>query len=109
MSVPFCLAAKILNLKIFLFEPNLVLGRSNLFLLNYCEKIFTYNKKIKNLPKEMSYKNYVIKPLIRKEIIQSKKQFIKKSKYFSLLIIGGSQGAKKFDNLFSKGICLKLG
>ena len=52
MSIPICLAAKILNLKIFLFEPNLVLGRSNLFLLNYCEKIFTYNKKIKNFPKK---------------------------------------------------------
>ena len=37
MSVPICLAARFLNLKLFLFEPNLVLGRSNLFLLNYCE------------------------------------------------------------------------
>ena len=67
MSIPICLAAKILNLKIFLFEPNLVLGRSNLFLLNYCEKIFTYNKKIKNFPKKMNHKNLVIKPLIRKK------------------------------------------
>ena len=104
MSVPICLAARFLNLKLFLFEPNLVLGRSNLFLLDYCEKIFTYNKKIKNLPKKMGYKNFVIKPLIRKEIIQSKKQFVKKSKYFSLLIIGGSQGAKKFDNLFNEDL-----
>ena len=52
----------------------------------------------------MGYKNFVIKPLIRKEIIQSKKQFIKKSKYFSLLIIGSSQGAKKFDNLFNEDL-----
>ena len=38
MSVPICLAARFFEFKTFLFEPNLVLGRSNLFLLNYCEK-----------------------------------------------------------------------
>ena len=31
MSVPICLAAKFLNLKLFLFEPNLVLGRQTYF------------------------------------------------------------------------------
>ena len=56
MSVPVCIAARLLNLKVFLFEPNLVIGRSNLFLLNYCEKIFTYDKKIKNLQKKCATK-----------------------------------------------------
>jgi len=100
MSVPFCLAARILKLKILLFEPNLVLGRANLFLLDYCDKIFTYSKTIKNLPKKMRYKNFVIKPLIRKDIFLSKNKPTKKPIKFSILIIGGSQGAKKFDNLF---------
>ena len=68
MSVPVCIAARLLNLKVFLFEPNLIIGRSNLFLLNYCEKIFTYDKKIKNLPKKIYHKNFVINPLIRKNI-----------------------------------------
>ena len=85
MSVPICLAARVLKLKIFLFEPNLVLGRANLFLLNYCDKIFTYNKKIKNLPKKMNYKNFVIKPLISKKIFLSKSQLKKKQKQFSLI------------------------
>ena len=31
MSVPICLAAEFLNLRIFLFEPNLVIGRADLF------------------------------------------------------------------------------
>ena len=100
MSVPICLAARVLKLKIFLFEPNMVIGRANLFLLNYCDKIFTYNKNIKNLPKKMNYKNFVIKPLIRKNIFLAKSAFKKKQKQFSLLIIGGSQGAKRFDDLF---------
>ena len=67
MSLPICLAAKFLKLKIFLFEPNLVLGRANLFLLNYCDKIFTYNKEIRNFPIKLQHKNYVIKPLIKKK------------------------------------------
>ncbi len=100
MSVPICLAARILKLKIFLFEPNMVIGRANLFLLNYCDKIFTYSKHVKNLPKKMNYKNFVIKPLIRKNIFLAKTKFKKKQKQFSLLIIGGSQGAKRFDDMF---------
>ena len=100
MSIPICLAAKILKLKILLLEPNLVLGRANLFLLNYCNKIFTYSRNIKNLPKKMRYKNFVIKPLIRKNIFLAKTKIKKKQIIFSILIIGGSQGAKKFDNLF---------
>ena len=79
MSIPICLAAKTLNLKIFLFEPNFVLGRANLFLLNYCNKIFTYSRNIKNLPKKMRYKNFVIKPLIRKDIFLAKNSLKKKN------------------------------
>ena len=104
MSIPICLAARILNLKIFLFEPNLVLGRANLFLLKYCSRIFTYSKKIKNLPKKMSYKNIIIKPLIRKNFFLSKRNIKRKNNKFAILIIGGSQGAKIFDNLFLKDL-----
>ncbi len=104
MSLPICLAARFLNTKIFLFEPNLVLGRANLFLLNYCEKIFTYRKKIKNLPNKMNHKNFVIKPLIRKKIFLSKDRLKKKIKSLSLLIIGGSQSARKFDSLFNEDL-----
>ena len=104
MSVPFCLAARILKLKIFLFEPNLVLGKANLFLINYCDKIFTYHKNIKNLPKKMRYKNFVIKPLIRKDIFLAKSHFVKKQSKFTILIIGGSQSAKKFDDLFKNDL-----
>ena len=39
-----------LNLKIYLFEPNLVLGRGNRYFLNICKKIFCYTNQIKNFP-----------------------------------------------------------
>ena len=104
MSIPICLAARILKIKILLLEPNLVLGRANQFLLNYCNKIFTYSRNIKNLPRKMRYKNFVIKPLIKKDIFLSKTKLKKKTTKFSMLIIGGSQGAKKFDNLFKNDL-----
>ena len=78
MSIPICLAARILKLKILLFEPNLVLGRANLFLLNYCDRIFTYRREIKIFQK-MRYKNFVIKPLIRKNIFLVKTKLEKKT------------------------------
>ena len=40
MSLPLILAAKLLKLKIYLFEPNQVLGRANKYFLNSCLKIF---------------------------------------------------------------------
>ena len=105
MSIPICLAAKILNIKIFLFEPNFVLGRANLFLLNYCEKIITYAKKIlKIYLMKKKHKNFIIKPLIKKNIFLSKRISKKKLRKFVILIIGGSQGARKFDNLFSRDL-----
>ena len=42
MSLPICMAAKIFSIKIYLFEPNMVLGRANIFFLRYEKKIFCY-------------------------------------------------------------------
>src|SRR5210317_186990 len=52
MSLPLCMAAKILSIKIFLLEPNMVLGRANNFFLQFSEKIFCYNNSLKNFPKK---------------------------------------------------------
>ena len=58
MSLPIILAAKILNLKIYLLEPNLVLGRANKYFLNFCTKIFCYTNKIINYPKNYKHIYY---------------------------------------------------
>ena len=46
MSLSIVLAAKIFNKKIFLFEPNSIIGRSNKFLLKFSNKIFCYDKDL---------------------------------------------------------------
>ena len=103
MSLPLCVASKILNIKLFLFEPNLVLGRANKFFIHNCHKIFCYSNKIKNFPNNLKYKISIIPPLLRKEFYNLKETNIT-DKNISLLIIGGSQGAKSFDEMAQSSI-----
>ena len=103
MSLPFCIAARFLKIKIYLFEPNMVLGRSNKFILKYCEKIFCYDKNIINFPKELNHKIFLIEPFLSKKIYSQKKN---SEKHFDneikLLVLGGSQGARFFDKFTVK-------
>ncbi|MBC8295672.1 MAG: UDP-N-acetylglucosamine--N-acetylmuramyl-(pentapeptide) pyrophosphoryl-undecaprenol N-acetylglucosamine transferase, partial [Pelagibacterales bacterium] len=99
MSLPFCITAKIFNITIYLFEPNMVLGRANNFFVKYCKKIFCYSNEIVNFPIKYMNRILLIDPLLRKEfysIIPNNKKTINEE--ITFLIIGGSQGAKLFDN-----------
>tara|TARA_B100001057_G_scaffold207877_1_gene208541 strand:+ start:2409 stop:3473 length:1065 start_codon:yes stop_codon:yes gene_type:complete len=106
MSLPVILASRILGLEIFLIEPNHVLGRANKFFLNSCKRIFCYNEKIKNFPEKLRNKIIIIDPLVKKKIYEL--EFSKKrAEKFTILIVGGSQGANIFnDNL--KNSLLKI-
>jgi len=96
MSLPLILAARILKLNIYLIEPNHVLGRANRYFLNFCRKIFCYAKNIKNFPNIHKSKIIVIDPLVKKNVYDF--NTINKDKtHFTLLIVGGSQGANIFD------------
>ena len=101
MSLPLCLAAKVLRIKIFLIEPNIVLGRANKFFLNFSEKLLSYSKNLINLPKALKQKQTIIRPLIRKKYYE-KKYYEKQDSFFTIIIIGGSQGASIFDTLINE-------
>jgi len=103
MSVPLCLASKILNIRLFLFEPNMVLGRSNKFFIKDCKKIFCYSDKIKDFPNKFTDKISIIPTLLRKEFYNIKK-IDTMNNDVDLLIIGGSQGAKLFDTIIQSSI-----
>ena len=103
MSLPLCLASRILKIKIFLFEPNMVLGRANNFFIKSCEKIFCYSDKIKNFPDKYSNKIRIIPTLLRRrfyEVEKTKPIFDR----INLLVVGGSQGAKIFDSLIKTSV-----
>ena len=101
MSLPLCLAAKLLSVKIFLIEPNMVLGRANKFFLNFSERLLCYFKTLINLPEKFKKKQIIISPLIREKYYDSKK-YQKDNSLFTIIIIGGSQGASIFDNLINE-------
>jgi len=101
MSLPICIAAKILRIKIILFEPNSVIGRANRLLLNICYKIICYDKDLKLLPVKYNDKVYLIDRILRKEIYLSNKNNKKDfGELKKILVLGGSQGA----NFFNKNI-----
>ena len=103
MSLPLCLAAKILNIKIFLLEPNMIIGRANKFFLNFCEKIICYSNKIIGFPSKFKSKLVTLNPIIRKKFYE--KNFKEKTdKIFTIMIVGGSQGAKIFDEIIHESI-----
>ena len=108
MSLPLCLASNLLNIKIYIFEPNSVLGRANKLILNFAKKIICYEKNLKGISKKLSNKIYLVKPLLRKEIYKYKKnENTKIAEKKKILIIGGSQGARFFDEFITK-IIIKL-
>ena len=103
MSLPVILAARFLNLNIYLIEPNLVLGRANRYFLKDCKNIFCYTDQIKNFPDNFKNKMSIISPLVRKHVYKLKSTYDHKNK-FTLLIVGGSQGANVFDKSLKNSI-----
>ncbi len=96
MSLPIILASKMLKLEIYLIEPNQVLGRANKFFLKSCKKIICYSKELKNFPKIYKDKITIINPLVKKNIYELVSPH-KQNRKFTLLVVGGSQGANIFD------------
>ncbi len=106
MSLPIILAARILKLEIYLVEPNQVLGRANRYFLKSCKRIFCYSEKVKNFPVIFKNKIIIIHPLVKKKIYELKLSD-KINDKFTILIVGGSQGANIFDKSL-KDIIVKI-
>jgi UDP-N-acetylglucosamine--N-acetylmuramyl-(pentapeptide) pyrophosphoryl-undecaprenol N-acetylglucosamine transferase len=103
MSLPLCIAAWILNIKIYLLEPNMVIGRANKFFLKFCKKIICYSDNIIIFTKKYKNKLNIINPLIREKYYNKKSKKNNNNK-FTLIIIGGSQGAQIFDKILHESI-----
>ena len=105
MSLPFCIASILLNIKVFIFEPNSVLGRTNKLIQSLAEKIICYDEDLLGISKKSSNKICLVKPFLRKEIYEyQKNEKIVFDKEKKILILGGSQGAKFIDEHITKSI-----
>tara|TARA_Y100000590_G_scaffold229821_1_gene259185 strand:- start:1474 stop:2559 length:1086 start_codon:yes stop_codon:yes gene_type:complete len=100
VSFPISLASKFLNLPLVIYENNMALGRANKYLLPIAKKIFLTKKNLINFPKKHNDKIYKIGSILNKDIINySKNKKNKDNEFFSILILGGSQGAKIFGDI----------
>ena len=105
VSLPICLAAKLLNIQILLYEPNLVLGRVNKYFVRFCSRLFINSNNILNLPNKYLTKCVEVGNILREEIIKhelSEKKNLNSEK--TILILGGSQGAEIFGEVIPQVI-----
>ena len=97
-SFPICIAASILRIKFVIYESNLIIGKTNKFLLPYAKKIFVSYKDLEGVPSKYNSKVSEVGNIVRQEIIDFKFSEIKNSKFekIKILVLGGSQAAKIF-------------
>ena len=97
-SFPLCIAAAILRIKFIIYENNLYIGKANKYLLPFTEKIFVAYKELEGIPEKYNKKVLEVGNILRDEIINSKNNEEKFTKFDTLkiLVLGGSQAAKVF-------------
>ena len=97
VSFPISFASKFFNLPLVIYESNLVLGRTNKYLLSFSKKIFLSKVIKKNFPERYKSKICKIGPILSKNIINYsifKKNNNKEN--FSILALGGCLGCSRF-------------
>ena len=98
-SFPICLAAKLLKIKVIIYENNLVLGKANKYLLPFVDKIFIAYKETNGIQKKYNFKIFKSGNIIREEILNYTHQnniITNNNSLLKILILGGSQAAKSF-------------
>ena len=100
LSFPICVASRILNIPIILYENNLILGRANKYLLPFAKKLLIGTSAIYGFKKKHHNKIYSVGNILREDILNYPNVIKKKiNNPLTILILGGSQGAKIFGNV----------
>ena len=100
VSFPMCFAAKFFNIPVVIYENNMILGRANKYLSPFAKKIFLAKEIKKNYPDKYVKKTHIVGSILNKDIINY--PILEKShkqETFSIVVLGGSQGAEIFGNV----------
>ena len=105
VSFPIAIVSKFFNVPLIIYEPNMVFGRANKYLLPFASKVFLAKKTEINFPEKYKNKIHVVGSILDKNIINNL-IFEKKNnkKNFSILVLGGSQGAEIFGKIIPEVI-----
>jgi len=95
-SFPISFISRFFNIPLIIYENNLILGKVNKYLLPSAKKILLTNKVPLNFPKKYEKKICQVGTILDKDIINYAYKEKTKKDFFSILVLGGSQGAKIF-------------
>ena len=105
VSFPISFASRFFNFPLVIYENNMILGRSNKYLSSFSKKILLAKKIIENFQEKYKHKTYEVGSILNKSIINSSSYKINNDKKkFSILVLGGSQGAEIFGKIIPKVI-----
>ena len=100
VSFPISYASKFFKIPLVIYENNSVLGRANKKLSPIAKKILLGIKTPSNFIQRYQNKTFCIGNILSKDIINYlSEENNKNNKIFSILVLGGSQGAKAFGEI----------
>ena len=100
VSFPISFASKFFNLPLVIYENNMIMGRTNKYLSSFARKILVATKIKENFSEKFVNKIFQVGPILDKNIINHKTIEKKDNKRdFSVLVLGGSQGAEIFGKI----------
>ena len=105
VSFPISFASKFFNVPLIIYENNMVLGRANKYLSHFSKKILVAKNMAENFPEKYKNKIYQVGSILDKNIINySNYKINNDKKNFSILVLGGSQGAQVFGTIIPEVI-----
>ncbi len=101
-SFPICLAAKTLKIPFVIYENNLLLGKSNRYLMPLASKVFLAYEEAEGIKEKFRSKIFITGNIIREEILNFENKKKQPTDELNILILGGSQSAKSFGEFLPK-------
>ena len=99
VSFPISFTSRFFNCPLVVYEPNLILGRTNKYLLPKIKKLIVAFTEPVNLPNKYLNLVHKVGPILEENFISCSTEKEKDKKNFSILILGGSQGAVNFGKI----------
>lgn len=103
-SFPILMAGYLLKINILIYETNSILGRTNKFFYFLSKKLLLGYDNQKYLPKKYQKKSIYVGQLLRKSFTEKRNEaniFNPNKNEFTILMLGGSQGAEFFGSRFA--------
>jgi len=105
VSFPISFVSNFFKVPLLIYENNMILGRANRYLSKFSKKIFIAKNIETNFPKEYKKKTYEVGSILSKDIINTSLSAKDKNKSnFTILVLGGSQGAEIFGTIIPSTI-----